>query len=1155
MRRAGVALVCFLLLAGTAEAAPVEPTHGGVYMVGTEFTAPCLNSPWPWNSPSTVGIGDLGTYEEVNRWTILGYDEEGDGFDYEENNGELIDDRWFYVGGPQVHFYTDWNDPWDRAECWTYHQAPGVPMDPDVPHFTQYVDEGDEPPTNPRENDPVIAHVDYVDGPGLFGASTVVGGWRWERWEEHAHWYIDPNNPDCPDGSPDRDKRCWSQGDPDDATVPNYEYQRLERRDFQVSDPAVFITAGPTGRVGAPAATFEFVWVSDEEDSAGEYQCALDGEEFSACESPMTYTGLDDGSHAFEVRYVLDGQDPDDATITERQWVVDTTPPDTIIQSAPPSTTDSPSATIAFISSEPDSATYRCKLDGGPEYDCSSPEQVSGLGEGEHRFEVKSIDRVGNEQSGFTAVTWTVVPPPPPPPGGGGGGAPGGGGSRPVGTVAPPSATAGCGKVDGGILVAVAREGACFKETKVGADHTRYTVRGVTTINGILVTPGALTDTVIDVEKTETTLEFKGPVTLELGPIKLPVQAGFKREFDRKAQTDSYTLPFAGAAQKKLFGLAGLPLSAAPEFELSTAQNGSSKAKLVVEAPSAFRGVAGGKVDEDAPGGLTAEFGFTASNDEGVKLAAKATIAKAWLFGKVSLEDVNLGVAHPPLALEGSATLAFPGVTGSGGTKWTLATAWASEPPGPFFNITKLGLQASGIEKPIGYGFFLQRFGGEFARCQDEKGGGLGASLSANAGASFGPEFDLSVWKGEAISLDGKVGLTLCDPKSVEVSGEGKLVGLPLNSASLSYRFDGMAKLKALYDVSAGPLGYKAGITDAWVTSKAFNVESTGEVRLGTLGFQGNGVISSTGWAVCYGAFGRSVGFTQRWGQAAQPFGSACDVGPLRTAAPTARAAQAGGQGFDVPRDAKLHVVVARGEAGSVPAVTLAGPGGATVAGPVDGQTLQSPAALVVPDRDAGTVTFVLYSPAAGRWTATGASAFSLATAEGLPTPEVTARVSGRGTKRTLTWSLTPIPGQSVTLYERGENAARKLVTTTSAKGRLAFRPSNVPGRARTIEAVVTQDGLPRATLDAGRFTAPAFVRPGRVRGLALRGRKVRWAKQRGAARYSLVLRRPSGRTRVFDTRRTSVPFAGRRVQVTISALGADGSPGPVVTRTLRARR
>ena len=174
-----------------------------------------------------------------------------------------------------------------------------------------------------------------------------------------------------------------------------------------------------------------------------------------------------------------------------------------------------------------------------------------------------------------------------------------------------------------------------------------------------------------------------------------------------------------------------------------------------------------------------------------------------------------------------------------------------------------------------------------------------------------------------------------------------------------------------------------------------------------------------------------------------------------------------------------------------MPAVTLAGPGGATVAAPADGRTAQTPSALVVPDREGGTVTFVLYSPPAGRWTAAGAGAFSLATAEGLPAPNVKARVSGRGAKRTLTWSLTPLAGQSVTLYERGENAARKLVTTTRAKGRLVFRPSNVPGRSRTIEAVVTQDGLPRATLDAGRFTAPPFARPRRVAGLKLRGGRV----------------------------------------------------------------
>ena len=1165
--RAGLAavLACLVAMAGTAAAEPVEPTHGGVYMVGTEFALPCLNSPFPWNSPSTVGIGQYGSYDEVNEWTVLGFDSDGDGFQYEPDGS---DDRWFYTGGPQVGYGYDWADEYDTADCWLRNNPPLTVFPAgtdDIPHHNEQSGDdgagpGGEPPPqpNPRPDEPILADPDAADGTGFLGEGSVVGTWRYERWRETSHWYYDHEGGNC-GGPDDRDKECWFNQNIDDISLPDSDYVMLDRRDFQVSDPAVFITSGPSGRVGSPAATFEFVWVSDQE-QPGRYECALDGEEFSACESPKDYTGLDDGSHTFEVRYVLDGQDPDEATITERQWVVDTTPPDTIIESRPPPSTDSPSATVSFISTEPDNATYRCRLDGGEEYDCSSPEQLSGLGEGAHTFEVKSIDRVGNEQAGWTAVTWTVVPPPPGSVGGGGGGggAAGGGGSRPPATVAPPAATAGCkaGKVDGGILVAVAREGACFSERKVGEDHVRYTVRGATTINGILVTPGPLTDTVVDVEKSETTLELKGPATFELGPIKLPVLTGFKRSFERNAQSDSYALPYAGDAQKKLFGLAGLPISAAPSFELGTGSGGSSKANLVVEAPSAFRGVAGGKVDDDAPGGLTAEFGFSASNDEGVKLNAKATIAKAWLFGKASLEDVNLGVAYPPLALEGSASLVFPGAPGGSGSKWTLSTAWAAEPPGPFFNITKLGLQASNIEKPIGYGFFLQRVGGEFNRCTDASGGGIGGAFSANGGASFGPEFDLAVWKGEAISLDGRVALSLCEPKSVEVSGDAKLVGIPLANASLSYRFDGMAKLKALYDISAGPVGYKAGITDAWLTSKAFNVESTGQVRLGGLSAQGNGVISSDGWAVCYGALGRSVGFTQRWGQAVQPFSSGCDVGPLRRAAPAlARAAQAGGgQPFDVRPGAPLHVVAVRGDAG-VPAVTLTGPDGATVAVPADGATLQTPSALVVPDPDAKTAYFVLYSPAAGRWTASGPTPFRLETAERLPAPRVEARVTGRGARRVLSWSLTAIPGQSVTLYERGENAARKLVTTTRPLGRIAFRPTNVPGRPRTIEAVVTQDGVPRATLAAGRFTAPAFVKPARVRGLTLRGRKVRWKAQRGAARYTLVLRLPSGRTRVFETRRPHVPYAGRRVQVTISALGADGTPGPVVTRTLRAKR
>lgn len=86
--------------------------------------------------------------------------------------------------------------------------------------------------------------------------------------------------------------------------------------------PNTFLTSGPVDPSATAMATF--VFSSDQPDAA--FQCRLDTAAFAACSSPMNYTGLADGQHAFEVRaWTIDGgTDPDHST---RSWRVDTTTP------------------------------------------------------------------------------------------------------------------------------------------------------------------------------------------------------------------------------------------------------------------------------------------------------------------------------------------------------------------------------------------------------------------------------------------------------------------------------------------------------------------------------------------------------------------------------------------------------------------------------------------------------------------------------------------------------------------------------------------------------------------------------------------------------------------------------------------------------------
>jgi hypothetical protein len=91
----------------------------------------------------------------------------------------------------------------------------------------------------------------------------------------------------------------------------------------------------------------------------------------------------------------------------ERQFSVDTTPPDTLITFGPWGGTPSDSASFGFDSSE-NSSTFQCRLDGGPWAACSSPAEYTGLADGSHTFHVRAIDAAGNVDPDPATRTWTI---------------------------------------------------------------------------------------------------------------------------------------------------------------------------------------------------------------------------------------------------------------------------------------------------------------------------------------------------------------------------------------------------------------------------------------------------------------------------------------------------------------------------------------------------------------------------------------------------------------------------------------------------------------------------------------------------------------------------------------------------------------------------
>lgn len=943
--------------------------------------------------------------------------------------------------------------------------------------------------------------------------------------------------------------------------------------DWEPLVDAPIISAGPSGTVRGSTATFEFAVPTAQK---GYFQCRIVGRTaFATCTSPKTYTGLPDGEHTFEVRYVLENADPEKATVTSRTWTSDSKAPIALIDQAPSGTVSAAEATIVFHSSEPDGATFLCRLDGEPEHECSSPHRITTLAEGPHTFAVRAADAVGNVQDAPTVVSWNVDLTASG--GGGGGGGAGGGGAtpQPESSCAAPAVS----RVEVGSLVAVARGATCFQVAKRQGETT-YTATGgigAVTINGIQVTPRPGARVIVEKSLSDVTVRLTGPSTFGFGafswtiPIKLTLPLG-------KAGTASkFALPFFEEIQKKAkLEIAGLRLAAAPVFELSAGDGGSTKVGLKLALPSAFRGLksAGGDVSEKQ-GGLTFEFSFGASHDTGVRFAAKGSVDTAYVFSNAKLTDLTFGFdTGPPLSFEGAGTLTLNESklpTGISREQAFTVSIGLSKEGGAWPNVEKIAVQASKFQKPLAYNFYLQRFGGEFNRCQDA-GGLYGGRLSANAGISFGPRLDLKpVFEGEAVSIDGKVELTLCRPDKLEVTGEGKIVDVKVAGAGVKFPFDGTPELSGELDLTLGGYGFLGKIEDSWFDLRQgkFNVQASTELKLpgwlggGRLDGRSDTLVSSVGFAACWGPDNRRIGIAKAWGQPIQPLISACDVGPYRATAATARAAQTGrARTVMVERGTKL-VVIEVGGAGSAPKAALTGPGGRSVQTPAGLEALDQRDALVIQDPERRRTTFVLFDPPAGTWTVApvpGAEPFGpLRVADALPPVDVTAKVvKARNARRELRWKLAPHPGQEVTFVERGDGVSRVVKSTSRRAGRVRFRPDPGRGRARRIEAVVTQHGLQRTVRTVARYTVPK-VKLRRVGRVSLRGARLSWRASAGAAAWSVLLRDRTATTRSIEAGRPRVRvprgMSTRRLRVTLAPLDAAGRPGPSRTFVLGKRQ
>src|SRR5205823_7342133 len=92
--------------------------------------------------------------------------------------------------------------------------------------------------------------------------------------------------------------------------------------------------------------------------------------------------------------------------------VVANTAPDTTIPAKPANPSNQTAPSCSFSSTESPS-TVQCSLDGAAFAACTSPQSYSGLAAGNHTFQVRAIDQVGNVDATPASYTWTIDLAPP----------------------------------------------------------------------------------------------------------------------------------------------------------------------------------------------------------------------------------------------------------------------------------------------------------------------------------------------------------------------------------------------------------------------------------------------------------------------------------------------------------------------------------------------------------------------------------------------------------------------------------------------------------------------------------------------------------------------------------------------------------------------
>jgi hypothetical protein len=407
---------------------------------------------------------------------------------------------------------------------------------------------------------------------------------------------------------------------------------------------------------------------------------------------------------------------------------------------------------------------------------------------------------------------------------------------------------------------------------------------------------------------------------------------------------------------------------------------------------------------------------------------------------------------------------------------------------------------------------------------------------------------------------------------------------LPLARAYVLYEFPGYLALGGSMNYAIRePIGNVALISVDGKLDGEFNAGNgrfniDGHVRACVVDILCRGVdgnVSSNGMSVCTAVdtwvHEFHMGGAIRWSPFKFiPYLDGCKWGRFREPNVRGRMAQAGAaHSVEIEAGDPSRTVMLEGAAGA-PLVQVVGPAGDVL--------LESPAgsALAATDdtririmrSEAARFVAVGFAGApAGRYEirlADGSAAVSEITeASALPDARASARVTGRGARRVLSWRVGARPHQKVSFFEVGNEGTGRQIGPVSDQtaGRVVFSPAPGTGTSR-IEARFELDGVPAESEVVARFTPPpprlAAPRGLRVR-RAGRGLRVRWRRVPEATRYEVAVTTTAGLQRFAVSRSARATF--RRVprtaagRVTVRPVDRYRQGPPAARRFVRAAR